>query len=345
MNKNIVVIGASAGGIEALHQLLGGLPQNFPATIFIVLHQSTQSPNVLAKILDRAAALPVISARHREKFLPGQVYVAPADYHLLIESPNTMSLSHGPKENRFRPAIDPLFRSAAQSFGASVIGIVLTGGLDDGTAGLRAIKQMGGTTIVQNPEEAYAPSMPLSALSNVEVDHCVKLSEMAGLLARLVKTAGQTSEETPIPEALEIENRISREVNPIDAGVLKLGNFSSFTCPECHGVLLQLSGNNPIRFRCHTGHAYTLHSLFGDLIEKVEDAMWNAMRAIEESAMLLRHLGVHLSGEKGVDTKYTETLLQKAQDAHKQANRVRQILLGFKQSEIIGATEKNNLHS
>jgi len=176
--KDIIVIGASAGGIEPIRTILRALPIDFTGSLFIVVHTSPDSPGVLHSIFDSAGPLPAQAARTGERIVPGRVYVAPPDRHLIIE-PGKMCLTVGPKENRFRPAVDPLFRSAAQTYGPRVVGIILSGGLDDGTAGLWAIKQLGGTTLVQDPAGAWAPSMPQSAIQHVRVDHVLQIEEIA----------------------------------------------------------------------------------------------------------------------------------------------------------------------
>jgi two-component system chemotaxis response regulator CheB len=260
----------------------------------------------------------------KERIQPGHIYVAPPDQHLLVE-PNRIRLTRGPKENRFRPAVDPLFRSAAQAYGPRVIGVILTGNLDDGTAGLWAVKRLGGTAIVQDPQDALAPSMPRSALRQVEVDHCLPLAEIAPLLARLTSTSIEEEGEYQVPENVNIEVRIAKEANSIGAGVLKLGEPSIYACPECHGVLLQLKEESRIRFRCHTGHAYSVDSLLAEITENVEDSLWNAIRSIEESELLLRHMAEYLTdGENG---KTAEKFLAQAQEAQRRADLVRQVVL------------------
>ncbi|MDQ3744203.1 MAG: chemotaxis protein CheB, partial [Acidobacteriota bacterium] len=278
--KDIIVVGTSAGGIEALKTIAGGLPRDFPASVFVVLHTSPESPGILADILARAGALPASNAVDGERIQPGRIYVAPPDRHLIIE-PNRVRLTRGPKENRFRPAVDPLFRSAAQVYGPRVVGVVLTGYLDDGTAGLWAVKRLGGTAVVQDPSDALVDSMPLSALHPVNVDYCVPLAEVAPLLVRL---SGEAAEEgaREVPEETKIEVNIAKAANALNAGVLKLGEPSLYACPECHGVLLQLKEENRIRFRCHTGHAYSPESLIAEIDEAIEDSLWSALRSVEE---------------------------------------------------------------
>jgi two-component system chemotaxis response regulator CheB len=322
--QDIVVIGASAGGIEALRAIAGGLPNEFPASIFVVMHTAPQSPGILADILDRAGALPAANAVDRERIHPGHIYVAPPDQHLVIE-PTRVRLTRGPKENRFRPAVDPLFRSAAQVYGPRVIGVILTGNLDDGSAGLRAVKQLGGTAIVQDPQEALAPSMPRSAMRQVRVDHCLPVAEIAPLLVRLASIPIEEQGAYEVPEEMNIEISIAKEDTALDAGVLKLGEPSNYACPECHGVLLQLKDGGRLRFRCHTGHAYSVDSLLAEITENIEDSLWNAIRAIEESLLLMSHMAKHLTeGETG---NTAEKFLAQAQEAQRRADLVRQAVM------------------
>ena len=322
--RDIIVIGASSGGIEALRTLVGDLSPDFTASILIVQHTSPQSPGVLASILDRAGALPASNASDKEPIQPGHIYVAPPDYHLIIE-PGIMRISRGPKENRFRPAIDPLFRSAAQIYGPRAIGVILTGNLDDGTAGLYTIKQLGGTAIVQDPKEAPSPSMPLSALSHVKVDFCVTLREIAPLLAQLTFTSAEEKGVSAVPKELGIEVKIAKAANAIEAGVQSLGTPSSFTCPECHGSLLQIKEGARFRFRCHTGHAYSFDSLLAELSERIEESLWITIRSIEESALMLHHLSEHLIERNQADA--AQLMQEKSRAAHERANQVRQIAL------------------
>ncbi len=327
--KDIIVVGASAGGIEALKTIVGGLPKDFPASVFVVLHTSPQSPGILAQILDGAGPLPAKHAEDREHIQTGRIYVAPPDRHLVIE-PNRIRITRGPKENRFRPAVDPLFRSAAQVYGPRVVGIILTGYLDDGSAGLRAVKQLGGTAVVQEPLEALAPSMPRNALRRVRVDYCLSLAEIAPLLARLTSTPVEEEGAYEVPEEMNIEVRIAKEETAIDAGVLKLGEPSNYACPECHGVLLQLKDAGSLRFRCHTGHAYSVDSLLAEITENVEDSLWNAVRSIEESMLLMRHMAEH--PPEGEDGDYGQHFARKTEEAQRRADLVRQALMNLTQT-------------
>ena len=319
--RDIIVVGTSAGGVEALRALVSGLPKDFPGSVFVVMHTAPDSPGILAQILDRWGPLPSANAVNRERIRPGRVYVAPPDGHLLLE-PGHVRVTHGPKENRFRPAIDPLFRSAAQVFGPRVVGVILTGGLDDGTSGLWAIKRLGGTAVVQDPEEAFMPSMPLSAINRVEVDYTLPVAEIAPLLVRLASTSAAEQGGYEVPEELNIEVGIAKEDRGLDIGLGKLGTPSVFACPECHGTLLQLKENGRTRFRCHTGHAFTADSLLAEITEHVESSLWSAIRAIDESAMLLRHMAEHIR-EAGNGAGVAEQFLEKARDAERRSELVR----------------------
>lgn len=323
--KQIVVIGASAGGIEALRELVAGLPPDFALPIGVVLHTSPQSPGVLDAILRRAGRLPATNARDRERLKPGHIYVAPPDCHLLVE-PGRVRVTKGPRENRFRPAIDPLFRSAAQVHGPGTIGVVMTGNLDDGTAGLWAIKQLGGTAIVQHPDDALFPAMPMSALRHVRVDYSVPLAELAPLLVQLTSEVEVEGGEMPVPnKVLEVEVKIAKEQNPLDAGIAEIAQPSVYSCPECHGVLLQLKEGDRLRFRCHTGHAYSFDSLVSGINEGIEEALWNAIRALEEGDMLMRGMSAHRRAHDGDGE--AEELLERAAEAKRQSETIRQLVM------------------
>jgi two-component system, chemotaxis family, protein-glutamate methylesterase/glutaminase len=322
VNRDIVVIGASAGGIDAVSTIVRGLPANLQAAIFVVLHTSPQSPGYLADILDRAGSLPAKYPSHGEVFYNGMIYVAPPDHHLMLDAGRRVQIVRGPRENRTRPAVDPLFRSAALTFGTRVIGVVLSGGLDDGTAGLRGIKMCGGTTIVQDPDDALAPSMPASALRNVSVDYCKPAGALAALITTLVE--GNAPERSQVvgsmKRLLEIEVEFAKGHAP--DGITELGDPSLFTCPECHGALLKMRGEKPLRYRCHTGHAFTADSLLAELSDVTEEAIWNAVRSIQETSMLMSHLAKHW---RESDPDVAEEFLRKAKAAQARADQVRSI--------------------
>jgi two-component system chemotaxis response regulator CheB len=323
--RDVVVVGASTGGIEALQTIVRELPGDFGASVLIVLHVAPSSPNYLDRILTRAGSLPACTATDGQKIERGHIYVAPADHHLIIEKDGRIRLSRGPKENRVRPAIDVLFRSAAAAFGPRVIGVVLTGLLDDGTAGLWAIKERGGAAVVQNPEEAVAPSMPLNALKFVEIDHCVSLSKMAALLVDLIDRPFNPKALKPMTKEMDAEIGIALEDNALVRGVTEWGAPSLFACPECHGVLMQLKEGGNMRFRCHTGHAFSVETLLSEFNDQTEDTLWNAIRSIEETVLLMRQMANHLV-EHGHNAA-AQTLRKKAEEAFERSEHVREVVM------------------
>ena len=325
--RDIIVIGASSGGIEALRTLVAELPANLPASIFVVLHTGPESPGILHQILGRSGILEAVNPKDREHIRPGHIYVAPPDRHMLLE-PGRIRLTRGPKENRFRPAIDPLFRSAAQVYGPRVIGVILSGGLDDGTAGLWAIKKLGGTAVVQDPKDALFPSMPANALQYVSVDHTVPLKDIAPLLERLVNARIEAREVYDVPEHLDIEVKIAKQDPALDLDVRNVWEKSSYTCPECHGVLLKLEEGGRERFRCHTGHAFSADGLLAGLTESIEEALWNAIRNVEESVMLMRHLAGHI---KEVDARTAKEFLRKADEAQRRSELLRKAVISHEE--------------
>ncbi len=335
LTPDIIVIGASAGGLTAFETIVSQLPSNFPAAVFIVWHISPDYPSLLPEILARSTPLRVKHASGKEPIRPGHIYIAPPDHHMLVEWGN-VRLSRGPKENRFRPAIDVLFRSAALSYGERVIGVVLTGSLDDGAAGLYAIKERGGIAVVQDPFDALHPSMPKAAMKAVAVDHCVPIVEMGALLVNLVNKAIPVQEVNQVSEQMDIEVGIAREDNGLDMGIMKLGEFSPYTCPECHGVLMQLKEGSLLRFRCHTGHAYSLNTLLAEVTQSIEESLWDGIRTIEASEMLMIHTAKHLREMN--EHEAADLLLQKAEDAKRRGNLVRQALMS---NEILSQDNVN----
>jgi two-component system, chemotaxis family, protein-glutamate methylesterase/glutaminase len=323
--RNIIVIGASSGGFAVLQRLVADLPPDLPAALFVVWHMPPDSLGLLSQVLQRADTLPAADAIDGEAIVPGRIYVAPPDHHLLVE-PGRVRVTRGPKEHRFRPAADPLFRSAAIAYGPQVIGVVLSGGLDDGTAGLWAIKQHGGKAVVQDPLDADEPSMPLSAMRTVTVDYAVPAAEMAALLMRLCQ-----EQVPPAPKAamddedkMRIEISIAAADNALEAGVMKLGSPTPYTCPDCHGVLLALRDGEQVRFRCHTGHAFSADSLLAAMTATTEDQLWSAVRNLDENILLLNHLGDHLA--EAQQTSLAALYYQHAKATNVQAQLVRQAL-------------------
>ena len=321
--KDIVVIGASAGGMQALQKLVGRLPRDLPASVFVVWHLAPGVQSILPSVLAKAGTLPAAHPEDGDRIEPGRIYVAPNDHHMLLEK-GYIRVARGPKENRFRPAVDPLFRSAAYIYGPRVIGVVLTGALDDGTAGLWTIKLRGGTAIVQDPSEAVVRSMPLNALDKVAVDHRLGAAEIGELLARLVR------EEADAPVAVSPEEeektrheiRIAEEREALEEGILRFGELSPFTCAECHGVLAMLREDRVLRFRCHTGHAFSADTLLEAGSEAIEARLWDAVRAVDETVMLLSRLGEEFA--RAGNTAAAEQCFDKARTAHARIAPVRE---------------------
>jgi two-component system, chemotaxis family, protein-glutamate methylesterase/glutaminase len=323
--KRLVVIGASSGGLEALQIMAAALPPDFPAAICVVLHIAPHSPGLLEAILARAGPLPAVRGQTGLRIQPGHIYVAPPDHHLLVE-PGVLRVTRGPRENRFRPAIDPLFRSAAQVYGPASVGVILTGDLDDGTAGLWTVKRLGGVAIVQDPEDALFPSMPRNALQHVDVDVSVRLREIAPLLVRVTAAPAEDRKAAAVPDSMEIEMKIAGEENAVDAGLEQVGEPSPFACPECHGVLLRLKEKQPLRFRCHTGHAFSAESLLAAIDEGIEDALWNAVRALEEGGLLLQQMAANL--EEHAHTDAVRDLATRAVETRRRAETLRDVATG-----------------
>jgi two-component system, chemotaxis family, protein-glutamate methylesterase/glutaminase len=279
--RDIIVVGASAGGVQALQQVVGGLPGGFPASIFIVLHLWARAPSMLAPILSRAGPLPVGVATDGAAIERGRIYVAPSDMHLFVER-DQMRVIRGPRENRTRPAINPLFRSAASAFGRRVIAVILTGTLDDGAAGLWAVKQCGGVAVVQSDPEFE--DMPRSARESVAVDHEVPLREIAPLLNRLVREPVADSVPQPVPEIVHYSSEKAK-MNANATNLDELGPRSVFSCPECSGALWELE-EGQLQYRCHVGHAYSAEALREAQSLDIEQSVWSALRALKESAAL-----------------------------------------------------------
>jgi two-component system chemotaxis response regulator CheB len=322
----LVVIGASAGAVDALHAIVATLPPDFPAAVLVVRHIGPRNCG-LPGVLAQSSRLPVRHAADGESVTQPAILVAPPDHHLMVRAgaPLQLALTHGPKENYTRPAIDPLFRSAAEVYGPRVTGVLLTGYLDDGSAGLKAIKACGGTTVVQDPLDAYAPDMPANALQNVAIDHTLPLAAIGAVLARLASMPADPADAMPppVPDWVKLENRYAYG----DAAMHELeqlGAPSTFTCPECSGTLWQLNEGQPQRYRCHTGHSFTA-TVLAELQHKVaEDAMWAALRALQEKERMSRSLAAK-AAQHGLDGAAREHL-QKADQALADAQVLRLML-------------------
>jgi two-component system chemotaxis response regulator CheB len=279
----VVVVAASAGGIEALREVLGGIPDDYEGVVLVVLHVPAGGGRALAAILDRAGPLPAAAAVDGEPLVGGRVYVCVADHHLLLTDGH-IGVRRGPRENGYRPAADPLFRSAARYFGPRAVGVVLSGMLNDGTAGLAAIRRQGGTAVVQDPQDALYEGMPVSALENVGVDHVVPAAAIGPLLAEL---AGQVVGGAP-----SADDDMRKEVALMEADdrVMEgahVGRPSQWPCPDCNGVLWEVD-DEVFRFRCRVGHAWSAESLLHAQSDAVEAALWIALRSLEDKVALSR---------------------------------------------------------
>lgn len=283
--SHVIVVGASLGGVGALMRIAALLPE-LPAIVGITLHIGAQ-PSVLPELLTRRGPNRAVHPQDGERPQAGTIYVAPPDHHMLLE-PDGIRLSRGPRENHVRPAIDPMFRSAAIGWGPRAIGVVLTGQLDDGSAGLAAIKQCGGIAIVQDPEDAEARGMPRSALANVEVDHCVRIDEMVPLLAHLASRE-RVAPPRPLPQHLLVEHGASQGSGHMTE-LSSIGQLSALTCPDCGGALWEIRVDPPLRYRCHTGHAYTALSLDDAQADAVDHGLAATVRALREREQLLLRL-------------------------------------------------------
>ncbi|MCA1994081.1 MAG: chemotaxis protein CheB [Coleofasciculus sp. S288] len=333
-NRDIIVIGASAGGVEALSQLVKLLPSDLPAALFVVVHFPSFGISVLPQILSRAGSLPAVHPQDGEAIVPGKIYIAPPGYHLLVQ-PNHVRLSREPRENGLRPAIDTLFRSAARAYGRRVMGVILTGTLDDGTAGLAAIKARGGVSVVQDPEEALFEGMPRSAIENVAVDHILKLADIALIL-------NEMSHE-PVEVRETVSGEIDREAEIVfqDKAALERGerpgNPSPLTCPDCGGVLWELQDDDLIRFRCHVGHVYSSNSLLAEQSDSVEVALWSAVRTLEEKAALARRMAVQARQQNRLMSE--AQFRKRAEEAEQHSALVRQVILQQNENKLRNAIE------
>jgi two-component system chemotaxis response regulator CheB len=319
----IIVIGASAGGVEALSTLVSGLPAGLPAAVFVVVHIPANATSVLPAILSRSGPLPAAHAVDGEPIVHGRIYVAPTDRHLMLRR-DRVEVVRGPRENATRPAVDPLFRSAARAYGPRVVGVILSGMLDDGTVGLGVVKSCGGLAVVQDPADAVYPSMPSSAIENVRVDHVVPLSRMAPLLTELA------SQEAPEPaHGMSAEERMEVSIDEMDeaahASPDRPGVLSSLTCPECHGSLWEVGDDDALHFRCRVGHAYSPQTLFSEQAEAVEAAVWTALQVLEERALLAERMAQRM--ERRGQPSIAERFAGQASEAKTQASVLRRVLV------------------
>jgi two-component system chemotaxis response regulator CheB len=309
------------------------LPEDLPASVFVVVHVPARSKSLLPGILTRASPIPAAHARDGEAIQPGRIYVAPPDCHLLLGN-GRIRLVRGPRENNHRPAVDPLFRTAAVAYGPRVAGVVLSGALDDGTAGLVAIKKRGGVTIVQDPEDALFPDMPRNAMETMDVDYCLAKDEIAAVLVQLSK---EHAKESYVPVSADMKKET--KIEAMDMGSIedkdKPGTPSVFGCPDCGGILWELQDGELLRFRCRVGHAFGAEGLLSAQAEALDTALWSAFRALEENAALARRVAerARKSGRENSARIFEE----KAEAAERQAEVIRNLLMT---GQTAAATEK-----
>ena len=325
-NHDIITIGASAGGVEALIKLVAGLPADLPASVFIVQHTAPQSRGELAEVLGYRGVLPVEMAADRREIERSHVYVAPPDYHLMIDR-SYMYITHGPRENLTRPAVDPLFRSAAVVHGPHVIGVILSGTLDDGAAGLSAIKRCGGLAIVQDPEDALYPDMPRSAMEVVDVDASMALGDLPALLARLAHEPPGAPTAAPVELLAEVE--MSRSESGNIGHLNGIGELVPLTCAECGGPLWQIKDDKMTRFRCRTGHSFTAKALAAEISDAVERSLWVAVQMMDERTRTLERLA---TTEQEKDRRRSSaSFSDRAAETREHAERLRKLLLSLNQ--------------
>jgi two-component system chemotaxis response regulator CheB len=319
--RELVVIGASAGGLEALLSLIVELPRNLPAAVIVAIHTRSDSSGFLPSILARRARLPVEFAKNRAAIRAGRIYVAPADFHVQVVQ-GRIHLSRGPKENGFRPAIDPLFRSASRAKGKAVIGVVLSGGLDDGTHGLQTIKDAGGVTVVQDPDEAIVAGMPQSAIRHVNPDYVLSASAIGKLITKLSGTPAEG--QTRMAKRTDPEPQDPADTTEVLDMQETYGPPTGLTCPDCGGALWEIKDGQILRYRCHVGHQFSEHALDVEQHDAVESALWSAVRVLEEHAELRRRMAARAS-EAGLPN-VSRGFENSSQDSQRQAAEIRALL-------------------
>jgi two-component system chemotaxis response regulator CheB len=327
---DIIVIGASSGGIESLISIARGLPADLPASVFVVLHIPAQSKSSLPQILTQAGPLRAVHPENNEAIEPGRIYVAPPDCHLMIDDGH-VRLVRGPRENHHRPAVDPLFRTAARFYGPRVVGVVLSGALDDGSAGLVAVKSRGGVAVVQDPAEALFPDMPRNAMEAAGADYCVAKTQIAPLLVRLASEKVALENSGLVTGTMKKETKIeAMDMSAID-DENRPGKPSVFGCPDCGGTLWELETNELLRFRCRVGHAFGSDGLLARQSEALDDALWAAFRALQENASLARRLAERSRQQKS--EALAQTFDERAEIAAARSEVIRALLLSNEKAD------------
>lgn len=321
-NRDIIVIGGSSGATVPLKAILGALPQDLPASVFIVLHIPARSLGLLATVTSAVAHLPVHPAADGMAIRPGNIYLGVPDHHLILDE-GRIKLGRGPRENLARPSIDPLFRSAAASYGPRVIGVLLSGLLNDGVSGLEAIQRCGGVTLVQDPAEAIADEMPRNALSAMEVDLTLSAARIGDALSDLVRDA--PGPRRPVPPEIRLEIDIAAGER-VDSDVLRhLADPAAMSCPHCGGVLSEVRDGKPLRFRCQVGHAYTAEAVAKQQEGSIDEALRVALRIIEERAELVRRMA--RDGRKSGRAAVSEMYEERAAEYRQYADVIRRAVL------------------
>jgi len=318
--NRVIVVGASEGGVQALKALIGALPEKLAAPVFIVQHIGAHESELPA-IFSAKGGLEVRHPKDGESIHAGRVYVAPPDHHLIIANRSAIRLSKGPRENFARPSIDPLFRSAAEVFGSGAIGVILTGGLNDGTAGLYEIKRRGGIAIVQDPDDAVNPSMPRSALHHVAVDHCTPLALLPGLLEGLVADTGARN-HLPAHAGASSSGRDSEGEESEMTAEYTLDRPIAVTCPDCGGALKQNRLGTLMQFRCHIGHVYTADAMIDGQFRKMEQSIEAALRSLNERAEMCREM----AEQAGLDPDAVRKWRRAMDEAREQAELLQRLL-------------------
>jgi two-component system chemotaxis response regulator CheB len=321
--KDLIVIGGSAGALEPLKAIVELLPPSLDASVLIVMHTRARADGGLPDVLQHATEMPVRFARNGDAIAHGHIYVAPPDWHLLVTT-SGLQVVQGPRENGFRPAIDPLFRTAARAFGPRVIGVILSGALSDGTYGLSVIKARGGSAIVQDPDDATIPHLPRSAIASVDVDSVAPASEIPAIIERLAREPAREGDNAMAPPHA-LEPQLPSEDTSVSRTEKAFGPPSSLTCPDCGGALWEVGDDRTVRYQCHVGHQYAPDVLEIEHRNSVDRALWSAVRVLEEHAELKARMAQR-SASEGL-TVVTSGFERDAQDAHAEARLIRSVLL------------------